>query len=96
MKEPGNIQYPKDHSNDHNGIQDGLDGCLHWNEAIHEPKHNTHDDQNFHELNKRHDFNLSDFANSVAEPVTVESCPPDAPAAHTDDGHHRDWMCPLR
>jgi hypothetical protein len=32
----------------------------------------------------------------LPESVTVESCPPDAPATHTDDGCKSDWTCPLR
>jgi hypothetical protein len=51
MKKSSDIQYPQDDRNDHYGIQNRLDGRLHGDEAIHQPQDNTHNDQNFHELN---------------------------------------------
>ena len=44
MKESSNIQYPQDDGNDHNCIEDRFDGRLHWNEAIHQPKEDAHND----------------------------------------------------
>jgi hypothetical protein len=38
MKQPENIQQPEDDCNDHDAIEDGLNGALHGNEAIHEPQ----------------------------------------------------------
>jgi hypothetical protein len=51
VEEPKNIQDPKNYRNDHDAVQNGLDGSLHWNEAIHQPQKNTHHDENFQELN---------------------------------------------
>jgi hypothetical protein len=51
MKQAKNIQDPQNHGNDHNAIQNRLDGSLHWDEAIHQPQENSHHDQNFEQLN---------------------------------------------
>jgi hypothetical protein len=51
MEESEDVQQPQNHGNDHNTIEDGLDGSLHRNKAIHEPQENTHYDENFQELN---------------------------------------------
>jgi hypothetical protein len=51
VKQTKDIQEPQDDSNDHNAVQDGLDGRLHRDEAIHQPEQNTHSNQNFQELN---------------------------------------------
>jgi hypothetical protein len=51
VKEPENIQEPQNYGNDHDAVQNGLDGPLHGNEAIHQPQEDTHHDQNFQQLN---------------------------------------------
>jgi len=56
MKDPKDIQEPQNHSNHHDNIQNGLNGSLHWNEAIHQPQEHTDDDQNSQQLNERHDL----------------------------------------
>jgi hypothetical protein len=45
MKESKDIQEPQDYKNDHDSIQDRLDGSCHRNEAVDEPEKNTHHDQ---------------------------------------------------
>jgi len=54
MKQPKYIQKPQHHNNDHYCVQDGLDGSLHWNETVYQPKQNTHYDQGYDNLNERH------------------------------------------
>jgi hypothetical protein len=56
MKEPEDIQDPQNHGNHHDAVQDGLDGGLHGDEAIHQPQQNAHYYQNFQELNQRHNL----------------------------------------
>ena len=51
MKQPKNIQQPQHYSNDNDAVQTRLDGSLHWNEAIDQPQENTHNDENFQQLN---------------------------------------------
>jgi hypothetical protein len=51
MKQPKNIQDPQNHRNNHDAVQNGLDGSLHGNETIHQPQEDTHHDQNFQQLN---------------------------------------------
>jgi hypothetical protein len=36
-EETENFEEPDDQTDDDNGVQDSLDGALHWNESIHEP-----------------------------------------------------------
>jgi hypothetical protein len=56
MKEPKDVQDPQNHGNHHDAVQDGLDGGLHGDEAIHQPQQNAHYYQNFQELNQRHNL----------------------------------------
>ena len=63
-KQPKNVQQPENDRNDYHAIQNGLDGPLHGNEAIHQPQENTHYDENFQQLKQRHD--LSTFLVSRA------------------------------
>jgi hypothetical protein len=56
MKQTKDIQQPQNYGNDNDAVQDGLDGCLHRNEPIHQPQQYTHNDQNFQQLNQRHDL----------------------------------------
>jgi hypothetical protein len=39
-----NAQEPQDNRNDHDGIQDRLDGARHRNESVDEPENNTNYD----------------------------------------------------
>jgi hypothetical protein len=41
MEKPKNVQKPQNHGNDHNGIQDRLNGARHWYIAIDEPEKNS-------------------------------------------------------
>ena len=50
VEEPKDIEKPQDDPNDHDGIQDGLDGPRHGNEAVHQPEQNTDYDQNHYQL----------------------------------------------
>jgi len=45
MKNSKNIQKPQNYGNDHDNIQDRLDGSCHWYEAINQPEENTNHDQ---------------------------------------------------
>jgi hypothetical protein len=51
LKETKDIQDPQNHGNHNNAIQDGLDGPLHRDEAIHQPQEDTHHNEHFHNLN---------------------------------------------
>jgi len=51
MKQTENIQEPQNYGDNHDAVQNGLDGSLHGNEAIHQPQKNPHHDENFQELN---------------------------------------------
>ena len=56
MQNSKNVQEPQNDENHHHGIQDRLDGSGHRNKAIDEPEKYTHHDENFEELNQRHDL----------------------------------------
>jgi len=45
MKKSKNIQKPQNYGNDHDNIQDRLNGSCHWYEAINQPEENTNHDQ---------------------------------------------------
>jgi hypothetical protein len=45
MKKPKSIQEPQNHENDHDGIQDRLDGLCHRDETVDQPKENPNHDQ---------------------------------------------------
>jgi hypothetical protein len=45
MHEPKNIQEPHNDHNDHDSIQNRLDGARHRNEAVDEPEKNPNHDQ---------------------------------------------------
>jgi hypothetical protein len=67
VKQTENIQQPENDGNHHDAVEDGLDGSLHGDEAIHQPQKNTHDNENFQDLEQRHDllpslFRVLDFA----------------------------------
>jgi hypothetical protein len=47
MEKPSNIQDPQNYGNDHDAIENGLDGPLHGNESIYQPQEDAHHDQNF-------------------------------------------------
>src|SRR5208283_1435491 len=49
-----NVEEPKDHGDDDDGVQDGLDAAGHGDETIHQPQENAHNDQGEQNLNKRH------------------------------------------
>jgi hypothetical protein len=53
-EKPENVACPDDHSDDHDGVQDGLNGALPRDEAMDQLKHPTNDDQNHHDLNQWH------------------------------------------
>jgi hypothetical protein len=45
MKKSKNIQEPQNHENDHDSIQDRLNGSCHWYEVIDQPEENPNHDQ---------------------------------------------------
>jgi hypothetical protein len=51
MEQSKDIEEPQNHENDHESIQDRLNGARHRNEAIDEPEKNTNHDQNHQDLN---------------------------------------------
>jgi len=51
MKQAENVHQPQNHGDDHDTIQDGLDGSLHGDEAIHQPQEDTHHEEYFEDLN---------------------------------------------
>ena len=48
---PENVQEPQDNGNDHDGVQDRLNGARHWYESVDEPEKNANHDQDHHYLN---------------------------------------------
>jgi hypothetical protein len=46
-----NVQEPQDNDNNHDGIQDRLNGTRHWYESVDKPKNNTSHDQDYYYLN---------------------------------------------
>jgi hypothetical protein len=66
MQNSKDIQEPQDYKNDHDSIQDRLDGARHRNEAVDEPEKNTNYDQNHKYLNQRHDLLTSLFSEADA------------------------------
>ena len=74
VKQTNAIHQPQNDSNDHNAIENGLEGCLHWDEAIHQPQQNTDHDQHLHYLNQRH--KLTTFLVSWLAPlIRLEALP---------------------
>ncbi|HUZ04605.1 MAG TPA: hypothetical protein VMU62_04555 [Acidobacteriaceae bacterium] len=61
MHEPKDIQEPHNDHNDHDKIQDRLNGPCHGNEAINQPEENPNHNQNHEDLNQRHDLLTSWF-----------------------------------
>jgi hypothetical protein len=51
MEQSKDIQEPQNYENDHDSIQDRLNGARHRYEAIDEPEQNTNHDQNHKDLN---------------------------------------------
>jgi hypothetical protein len=51
MHESKDIQEPHDYTNDHESVQDRLDGARHRNEPVDEPEKNPHHDQGNYDLN---------------------------------------------
>ena len=51
LEKSKDIQEPQNYENDHDSIQDRLNGARHWNEVIDEPEENTNHDQNHQDLN---------------------------------------------
>jgi hypothetical protein len=49
-KKPEDVQEPQDDDDDDHGVQNGLDRSLHWYVAVDEPKQNSHDNQNDHDI----------------------------------------------
>jgi hypothetical protein len=45
MKKSKNIQEPQNYENDHDGIQDRLDGACHRDETVNQPEENPNHDQ---------------------------------------------------
>jgi len=56
MEQSKDVQEPQDNGEDHDAVQNRLDGCLHRNEPIHEPQKHADYDENFDQLNERHGF----------------------------------------
>ena len=56
MEQSKNIQQPRDHCDHYSAIQNGFDGSLHWDESVHQPQEDTHNNQNFEYLEQRHDL----------------------------------------
>jgi hypothetical protein len=54
-KKPEYVQEPENDDDDNDGVQNGLDRSLHGYEAIDEPKQNSHNDQNYHNVYQRHE-----------------------------------------
>jgi len=54
MEQTENIQKPQNYGNDDHGIQDGLNGAFHGNEAIDQPEENTDDDQDQQNIDQGH------------------------------------------
>jgi hypothetical protein len=51
MHESKGIQEPDDYTNDHQSVQDRLDGARHRNETVDEPEKNPDHDQGNYDLN---------------------------------------------
>jgi hypothetical protein len=66
MEKSKDIQEPQNHDNDHDGIQDRLDGSCHGYKVIHQPEENAHYDQYHAYLNQRHDLLTSMFSEADA------------------------------
>jgi hypothetical protein len=46
-----NTQEPQDNGNNHDGIQDRLNGTRHWYKSVDEPENDTNHDQDYYYLN---------------------------------------------
>jgi hypothetical protein len=51
MKKSKNIQEPQDHGNDHDGVQDRLDGARHGDETVNQPEEYPNHDQDHEDVN---------------------------------------------
>ena len=56
MEQAKNIHEPQDNGDYDNAVQNGFDGTLHGDETVYQPEKNAHHNENFEELNQRHDF----------------------------------------
>jgi len=54
-EEAKDVQKPQNHGDNHDPIQDAFNGPLHRYVAVNQPKKNPNHDQDYHELNQRHD-----------------------------------------
>jgi len=61
------FQEPHHHENDHDSIQDRLDGSCHGDETINQPEQNTHYDQNHEYVNQRRGLLSSLFSEADGE-----------------------------
>src|ERR1700681_4554832 len=52
-----NVQKPQNYDDNHDCIQDRLNGARHGDEVVDEPQENTDDNQSHHYLNQRHNLN---------------------------------------
>lgn len=50
MKKSKDVQKPQHHANDHDRIQNRLNGSLHWYIAVDQPEQDTYDNQHYYYL----------------------------------------------
>jgi len=53
-EESEDVEEPEDHGNHDDAIENGLDGALHRDEAVHQPEQNSDDNQNYDDVNQGH------------------------------------------
>jgi hypothetical protein len=54
VKHPEQIEQPENRDDHHNAIQDRLHRRLHWDEAVHSPEQDSHENERDYDLQKRH------------------------------------------
>jgi hypothetical protein len=52
MEDPKDIEQPQGHADDHDSVEDRLDGSLHGDETIDEPKKHAYNDESDNNLNE--------------------------------------------
>ena len=58
VKEPEDVEEPEDDGDHNNTVEDGLDGALHGNEAIHQPEQDANRDENQDNVDEGHETSL--------------------------------------
>jgi hypothetical protein len=75
MEQSKNVQKPKNDGDYYYAVENGFDGALHGNETIDKPEQYAYHNEDFHELDQRHVFDLSGWATPRIRFETLSESP---------------------